>query len=70
LFGAAERARDDDPFRQMTLRWLLYEHDYDQNLDRARSALGDDAFASAFAEGRALSPEASVARALEREALR
>jgi predicted ATPase len=67
LFGAAERTLEDDPIRRMPLRWLLYEHLYDQHLDRARSALGNDAFARAFAEGRAMSHEAAVAHALERD---
>jgi predicted ATPase/class 3 adenylate cyclase len=67
IFGAAQGARDEDPVRHISLRWLLYEHDFDHYLDMVRSSLGEDAFARAFAEGRSLSPEAAIARALERE---
>jgi predicted ATPase/class 3 adenylate cyclase len=65
LFGAAERTREDDPTRRFLLRWLLYEQRYDEHLDMARAALGESAFASAFACGRGLSPEAAIAYALE-----
>jgi predicted ATPase/class 3 adenylate cyclase len=66
LLGAAERTREDDPTRSLPLRWLLYEHDYKQHLDRTRTALGDDLFTRAFTEGRAMSSEAAVNFALER----
>jgi tetratricopeptide (TPR) repeat protein len=65
LFGAAERTREDDHTRHFLLRWLLYEHRYDQHLDLVRNALGESAFASAFAHGRAMSTQAAIAYALE-----
>ena len=70
VFGGAQRARDEDPVRHISLRWLLYEHDLDHYLDIVRSALGEGAFVRALAEGRSLSPEGALACALERESLR
>jgi hypothetical protein len=38
---------------------------FEENVARARAALGDDAFAAAWAEGRSITLEQSVAFALE-----
>jgi tetratricopeptide (TPR) repeat protein len=62
LFGAAEALRE-------ALHYPLQPEDgasYDR-LDDARAALGEAAFAAAWAEGRALTLEAAVALALEEE---
>ena len=43
--------------------------DYDRHVSQARAALGEDAFAAAWAAGRALSTEAAVAEALAAPAM-
>ncbi|WP_167458354.1 ATP-binding protein [Mesorhizobium kowhaii] len=57
LFGAASTLRD-----QMGLaRWPVQMAGYDSDVTNTRKALGEDAFAAAWAEGAALSVDAAVA---------
>jgi predicted ATPase len=61
LFGAAEGLR-------RATGWVIgsiHRDDYPQRVTAARAALGEAAFAAAWAEGRAMSLEAAVADALE-----
>ncbi len=61
LFGAAEAASAD-----AALLWLGLERaEYDQTVATVRTQLGEDAFAAAWASGRALTIEQAVAYALE-----
>jgi predicted ATPase/DNA-binding SARP family transcriptional activator len=60
LFGAAERLRE----RIGRPHHPHERADYERSVAEARTALGDAAFAAAWAEGRALSPEQAVADAL------
>jgi len=59
LLGAAAAARA----AAGTPLWLPDRADHDRTMAAARAALGDDAFAAAWAEGQALSPEQAVAEA-------
>ncbi|RWO21079.1 MAG: tetratricopeptide repeat protein [Mesorhizobium sp.] len=59
LFGAASTLRD-----QMGLaRWPVQMASYDSDVNDTRKALGEDAFAAAWAEGAALTVDAAVAYA-------
>ena len=59
LFGAASTLRD-----QMGLaRWPVQMAGYDSDVTDTRKALGEDAFAAAWAEGAALSVDDAVAYA-------
>jgi tetratricopeptide (TPR) repeat protein len=64
LFGAAEATLAAAPMLHRQGRWMLYEHLYDDTRGRARQALGDAAFDTAFAEGRSLTREEAVHLAL------
>jgi hypothetical protein len=45
------------------LRWPFEQQLFDDDITAARTALGDAEFDTAYAEGRALDPEAAVAYA-------
>ena len=60
LYGAAQAVRD----HHQILRAREAEHLYREAYAEARSALGEDAFAAAWEEGRALTLDAAVALAL------
>jgi predicted ATPase/Tfp pilus assembly protein PilF len=60
LFGAAEAMREAIPFALHPGNRSEYD-----GITAARAALGEEAFAAAWAEGRALSLEAAIALALE-----
>jgi predicted ATPase len=61
LFGAAEAVREASGTREMTA-WRAV---FDRDLATARSALGDEQFAAAWAEGRAMTLAQAVAYALD-----
>jgi predicted ATPase/DNA-binding SARP family transcriptional activator len=61
LFGAAEMMREA---AQVPLR-LFERPDYDRHVAVARAALQEDAFAAAWAEGRAIGPEQAIQDALD-----
>jgi predicted ATPase/DNA-binding XRE family transcriptional regulator len=61
LYGAAARLRETTN----TPRPTAYRTAYDNAVATARRALGEQAFAAAWAEGRALSLDAAIALALE-----
>jgi tetratricopeptide (TPR) repeat protein len=63
LFGAAQALRTGISFRRPP-----GEHaDYDESISGVRSALGDDRFGAAIAEGRAMTLEQAVAYALDEQ---
>ncbi|MGH2617539.1 MAG: ATP-binding protein, partial [Thermomicrobiales bacterium] len=59
LFGAADMLFE----RMGTSIWPVDKVDYDRNLKTVRARLGDEAFAAAFAAGRALPLEQAIAEA-------
>jgi predicted ATPase/class 3 adenylate cyclase/DNA-binding CsgD family transcriptional regulator len=60
LAGAAQALRDEMGYR---LRWPFEQHLLDADLAAARAGLGEDAFATAYAEGHGLDENAAVAYA-------
>jgi non-specific serine/threonine protein kinase len=60
LFGAAELLRESLRSR----RDSDYQHEIDQHMDSTQTALGGDAFAAAWAEGRAMTLEQAIEYAL------
>ncbi len=64
LLGAAEALRESIA----TPRWHVYQTNYERTLAAARAQLDDEAWAAAWAVGRAMSLEQAVAYALEDEA--
>jgi DNA-binding CsgD family transcriptional regulator len=60
LAGAAQRLRDDLGY---VLRWPFEERLRERDFEAARSALGDETFDAAFADGLALDEDAAVAYA-------
>jgi predicted ATPase/DNA-binding CsgD family transcriptional regulator len=60
LAGAAQALRDEMGYR---LRWPFEQRLLDADLAEARAGLGEDAFATAYAEGRSLDEDAAVAYA-------
>ena len=61
LWGAASAWREaiNEPL------WLTYQRDYAPSMTQARTQLGEEAYASAWSEGHAMSPEQAIALALE-----
>jgi DNA-binding CsgD family transcriptional regulator len=60
LAGAAQALRDEMGYR---LRWPFEQRLLDADLTEARAGLGEDAFATAYAEGRGLDQDGAVAYA-------
>jgi len=65
LLGAAEAARNAAPMLHRQARWMLFEHRYVEAVERARTALGADAFAAAFAAGQTMRSDDAFLFALE-----
>jgi predicted ATPase/transcriptional regulator with XRE-family HTH domain len=61
LLGAAAMIRGSD----LNPRPVSYQELYDRMVDSLRGIIGEEAFAAAYAEGRAVSVDAAVAMALE-----
>lgn len=61
LWGAAAAWREaiNEPLS------LIYQRDYAPSITQARTQLGEEAYASAWSEGHAMSPEQAIALALE-----
>jgi hypothetical protein len=67
LAGAAQALRDEMGY---VLRWPFEQQCLDDDLAAARTALGDDSFAAAFAAGHALDADGAVAYATRARAER
>jgi predicted ATPase/DNA-binding SARP family transcriptional activator len=65
LFGASERLRGSTTSLHRQGRWILFEHRYDEAVDRSRSALQADAYEIAFAEGQGMTSDAAIEYAFD-----
>jgi predicted ATPase/DNA-binding SARP family transcriptional activator len=65
LFGAAENLRGFTTILHRQGRWILFEHLYEEMVAKARDAMGDKAFDSAFCDGQALQGDVAVEYAID-----
>jgi hypothetical protein len=65
LFGAAEHLRGFTTTLHRQGRWILFEHRYDETVAKARQAIGDEAFDTAFHDGQGISDDAAIDYALD-----
>jgi hypothetical protein len=69
LFGAAEHLRGFTAILHRQGRWILFEHLYEQMVAKARDAIGDEAFDSAFGGGQTMASDVAINYAMDTLAL-